>query len=176
MADVSFFPYGNARETKSSSGWDFSCQHGHVECEYNLVETCGINKIEDGLTRFNYISCVEEKVSGTNYDSVVSTCAKQAGVESLTQDILTCFKGSEGSTLEHAMAQATDSLSPSHQYVPWITVDGVHDTTKEDAIGDSLLDFVCANYTGPNKSKDCPSTKVFKKAVIEKCPVENNFL
>ena len=89
---------------------------------------------------------------------------------------MTCYKGPEGNAFEHKVAVATESLNPPHRYAPWITVDGVHDAQKEDAIGDSLLNFVCENYKGPNKSKDCPSSdqKVFRKAYFEKCPVESN--
>ena len=40
MAELNFWPYGNAHETKSASGWTYTCQHGEPECQYNLIETC----------------------------------------------------------------------------------------------------------------------------------------
>jgi hypothetical protein len=45
MAEINFWPYGNARETQTSSGWDFTCQHGTAECQYNFIETCAVNLI-----------------------------------------------------------------------------------------------------------------------------------
>ena len=45
MAEINFWPYGNARETQTTSGWEFSCQHGTAECQYNFIETCAVNLI-----------------------------------------------------------------------------------------------------------------------------------
>ena len=36
-----------------------------------------------------------------------------------------------------------------HKYVPWILVDGVHDTQAENLIIESLIDYVC----GDDRSK-----------------------
>ena len=44
MAEVNLHPYGNARERLNSKGeWDFTCQHGVAECQYNLLEACALN-------------------------------------------------------------------------------------------------------------------------------------
>ena len=44
MATVNLHPYGNARETATSTGeWNFQCQHGEAECQYNLMEVCAQN-------------------------------------------------------------------------------------------------------------------------------------
>jgi hypothetical protein len=32
MAEINFWPYGNARETKTYTGWSYKCQHGVAEC------------------------------------------------------------------------------------------------------------------------------------------------
>merc|ERR1712166_1270236 len=46
MAHVTLHPYGNARESAASNGgWTFQCQHGAVECQYNLMEVCALDKI-----------------------------------------------------------------------------------------------------------------------------------
>ena len=36
------------------------------------------------------------------------------------------LQSSEGNALLHYMGVATEQLSPPHNYVPWIVVDGVH--------------------------------------------------
>ena len=178
MADVKFFPYGNAEEKQAGKHWEFECQHGTDECQFNLVETCGINKIENAVTRYEFVSWVEQSVyDSSDYDGTVTKCAEKAGVENLTQDILSCYKGDEGNALEHVMGQATEALNPPNEYVPWITVDGVHDKSKEDQIHMDLLGFVCANYSGPNKSKDCPKSEVVKTATnMPKCYKDILFL
>jgi hypothetical protein len=46
--------------------------------------------------------------------------------------------------------------------VPWITVNGDYNDDDADDVISDMLGFVCQNYTGPNKSKDCPSTMAYK--------------
>ena len=57
------------------------------------------------------------------------------------------------------MGNKTKSLNPRHTYVPWITVNDEHDTKAENLIKDNALAYVCEQYKGPNKSKDCPSVR-----------------
>ena len=62
MADVQFFPYGNAHETGSSSeGWTFDCQHGVTECNYNAIETCGLNIIRGKIRLRGGLHCCGEE-------------------------------------------------------------------------------------------------------------------
>ena len=58
----------------------------------------------------------------------------------------------------HQNALLTNNLDPPRKYVPWYVAQGVHsdDITKEIKI--NLFNFVCSNYTGPNKSPACPKT------------------
>ena len=49
MAKVSLVPYGNASESKGSTGYNFNCQHGAVECQYNLIESCALNIVANKL-------------------------------------------------------------------------------------------------------------------------------
>ena len=40
--------------------------------------------------------------------------------------VKSCAGGSLGNKLEHEMAVKTDNLKPPHEYVPWITLNGVN--------------------------------------------------
>ena len=72
--------------------------------------------------------------------------------------------------LEKFVGDQTEALSPPHKWFPWILVNGEYDEGVNDQINDSLLKFVCDNYTGQNKSKDCPpSDTVVAQAPKDVC-------
>ena len=69
MADVFLYPYGNAHETQNGDGtWTFTCQHGGSECQYNMIEACAQHFITDPYQQFDFIECIEENDSQSNYD------------------------------------------------------------------------------------------------------------
>ena len=50
-------------------------------------------------------------------------CAKELKIN--YGPIKNCTVSDMGNQLEHQMALKTNSLSPPHQYVPWVTLNGV---------------------------------------------------
>ena len=44
--------------------------------------------------------------------------------------------------------ESTDNLDPSHTYLPWITVNGIHDVGKENEIIADIVKWACKNYIG----------------------------
>ena len=74
-------------------------------------------------------------------------------------ELLTCYKGPLGNSLEHDIAVKTEALQPSHEYVPWIVSNGEHtDTIQEEASAD-LLQYVCDNYKGDHRAAACDEGK-----------------
>merc|ERR1712195_185840 len=135
MATVTFHPYGNAHESANSKGeWAFTCQHGPTECQYNTLEACAWDQLEDG---YPFVECVEASLPSTDYDGVATACAKKTGVANVDK-MLTCFKGVQGNSLEHKYAVQTDAI--------------------QSAARDNLLGYVCTNYKGANKAKACNAT------------------
>jgi hypothetical protein len=53
------------------------------------------------------------------------------------------------------MGVKTDALNPKLTKTPWITTNDVYDNTNAYKVESDLLDFVCKNYTGSNKSSSC---------------------
>jgi interferon gamma-inducible protein 30 len=157
MAELNFWPYGNAHEKQTSSGWEFTCQHGAAECQYNYLETCAKNLVQCPVQYFNFLNCVETLDTTTDYEGVANKCGTEAQLGNL-DDIMSCYKGTDAQALEHQIALKTEALSPPHKWVPWVTVNDVYDEAVQDKIGDSLLQYVCDNYTGPSRSKDCPAS------------------
>ena len=72
MADINLVPYGNAHETAGADGqWTFNCQHGVVECQWNLLEACVLDYNQGGyknpVVSFHFIACIEKNDTSSNY-------------------------------------------------------------------------------------------------------------
>ena len=99
MAEITYYPYGNAHITKNSAPYEFSCQHGTTECEWNQIETCAINLLARyPLKYFNFIECIEENDHSRNkdYDGTITTCATAALATSSATDIIACRTSTQG--------------------------------------------------------------------------------
>ena len=178
MAVVSLHPYGNARESpkQNSTEWDFTCQHGPIECVYNQLEACALDQVP-AAQQFDFIKCIElNDTSRTvgNYSEVANKCATEAKVEGVDK-LLTCMNGPAGNALEHKIALATEALKPAHQYVPWLVADGVHTDAIQNAVGSNLLGYVCKTYKGAKKAAACNDQFVFSDEDIDVCYKDDIF-
>ncbi|KAL8589541.1 hypothetical protein ACOMHN_015927 [Nucella lapillus] len=124
---------------------------------FGNAETCAIHVMKGDYTRIMpFINCIE---SSQNYPmKAVKVCAGQHGAP--LGEIMQCYNSTEGNLLEHQMAQRTDALKPSHQYVPWVVLNGVHTEKINTEALENLLNLICDTYTGP-KPEACskPETK-----------------
>jgi interferon gamma-inducible protein 30 len=172
MAEVAFVPYGNAQETKTDSGsYEFECQHGPSECVYNTIETCALAKIDDPLMAFQFIDCIERSDESRDpqqdyYKVAIACCELTKLPDSTIAKMEECAVGMEGIQLEHEAAAKTDALEPPHQFVPYVVVNGVHSDDVQNAISDSLFDYVCGAYLGANKSPACPEERATNSSLL----------
>ena len=147
LVDIEFIPYGNAHEVYNSTTkkYDFTCQHGELECYGNLVETCAI-QILGKVQSYSTILCIESNIAKYNkdFDRTLEFCLSSD--QTSLQEIKECVKSDLGNYYEHQMAQKTDV---NHMWVPWVVVNGYHDENEENEIIESLIDFVC----GDDKTK-----------------------
>lgn len=163
MAEVEFVPFGNAKETKNADGtYEFECQHGPSECIYNTIEACALAKIDDPLLAFRYIDCIERSDESRDpeqdFYKVAITCCELTNLpENTVSQMEECAMGLEGIQLEHEAATKTEALDPPHAYVPYVVVNGEYDDKVQDAIMNSLFNYVCDAYLGSNKSPSCPA-------------------
>ena len=109
----------------------------------------------------DFINCIEQRDSwyAIFYEHTAKGCATTAQIDNI-KEILTCYEGTDAVKYEHEMALKTEALQPAHQYVPWVVANGQHTDDIQNEIMDSLLNYVCNNYTGPNKSKACDSVEI----------------
>ena len=168
MVTINYFPFGNARETAQDDSFLFECQHGAQECNYNIIETCALNLIEDPYKSFEFLNCIENNDNWWFYQKTINKCQKTTQLdENMATSIYDCYTGDMGKQYEHAIAQATNSLSPAHNYVPWILVNGEHDDDLQQSVQSGLLKYVCDNYEGPNKSADCDKARGPPTTILE---------
>jgi interferon gamma-inducible protein 30 len=154
IADIYLYPYGNARESQSGSKWVFTCQHGDNECVGNLMESCALNLTgkQNGLA---FVLCVEANLDNYSQDftQAGTYCAGLFGVN--MNDVNDCMQGDLGNQIQHDIAVQTENLQPSHQYVPWVVVNGAHDTNVENQVLSDMLTYVCQSYQGSVKIDAC---------------------
>ncbi|XP_034559724.1 gamma-interferon-inducible lysosomal thiol reductase [Notolabrus celidotus] len=140
---VNLVPYGNAREKPDGQKYVFECQHGEQECLGNMIETCLLNMTK---MAFPIIFCME---SSTDVIKSAQSCAQLYSPQLSWDKVWACVKGDQGNQLMHQNALTTEALNPPHNYVPWITVNGVHTEDLQDKAMASLFTLVCNMYKGP---------------------------
>lgn len=148
---VDVVPYGNAKETIKGHRWIFDCQHGPAECEGNQIETCAVGLLSDRPDQWMaYLSCIEERSTADNMLQVAELCARTLNIS--FEHINTCSHNEWGDKLEHWMAERTQTLNPPLSYVPWVTINGVHNEDIQKLAESNLLQLVCSTYKGPKPS------------------------
>jgi len=146
IMNVTLVPYGNAKEIQVGNEWQFTCQHGAQECLGNILETCAIYLYPDQNVFLPFVHCVE---SSQDPIKSMAGCAQQFSINFTA--VQTLANSTKGNALEHMMGLLTESLNPAHQYVPWVTINGIHSTDGEE----NLMAVICATYQGPNKPSAC---------------------
>lgn len=141
ILNINLYPYGNAQEYWNGYSWQFRCQHGSSECIVNTLETCAMNVLP-AAHRIPFVQCMET----TPYITYGSYCAQRVGAD--WKRLRTCYQGKEGNNLQHQVALKTSSLNPRHQYVPWVTVNGVHTNDIQNRVSSNMLSYVCSLYRG----------------------------
>ena len=155
IMNLALVPYGNAEEQQQGGKWLFECQHGQEECYGNLIETCAIHYHSNATVFFPFIYCIESSTSLPR--NIASECASKLGLD--YSQIRSCVEGSLGNQLEHEMALRTNALQPPHQYVPWVTLNGVHTERIQSEAQNNLIQLICDTYQGSPKPQGCSQSQ-----------------
>ncbi|XP_026170303.1 gamma-interferon-inducible lysosomal thiol reductase [Mastacembelus armatus] len=149
---VTLVPYGNAQEKPDEQKYIFLCQHGEQECLGNMIETCLLNMTENA---FYTIFCME---SSNDVIKSAKSCVEVSSPEVSWDKLMTCVNGNQGNQLMHQNAMKTKALNPPHEYVPWVTINGVHTEDLQNKAMNSLFTLVCSMYKG-TKPPACGSSQ-----------------
>jgi len=152
MVNFTVYPFGNAQETQvGNSSWNYTCQHGPMECYGNQVENCAKYYYTNSTNFLDWLICVEGDVRTTqNFDVSGQNCSEEHGLD--WTEVQKCATGELGMRLTHKAAAATNNLNPHLAYVPYIVVNGKHDVQAENEINDDFVQWACQNYGGDKPS------------------------
>jgi hypothetical protein len=138
MANIKFYPYGNAKEIKKNNSYRIFCQHGPNECYGNMIHGCGLEKLNyiEGL---KYLVCIEENILRNNKDftKTLDNCVDDIN---LKNDIFNCANGKEGNYIHHFMGLFRPQEA---RYVPYVTLNGEHNKEIENYILNDIEKFLC---------------------------------
>lgn len=153
IMNLEMIPFGNAVIKTDGGVTSFKCQHGPMECEANLVETCAIS-ILPPTEVFPFIFCVTKEFYRMPFPFYAyKACAKSMKLN--IKPIMECAVSERGMILEKVMANKTNSLKPPKTYVPWIVVNGVHTEDLNNQAQSDLVGLVCRTYKGSDKPAAC---------------------
>jgi interferon gamma-inducible protein 30 len=150
---LSLIPYGNANRVGEDQ---YECQHGPDECLGNLWAGCVWHKMQDPA-RMATIYCMEEW--GSDFNNLVPDCMRKANATN-ADEVTACAQGSEGAQIQRDNAARTDALSPPHDYVPWLVINGVHNEDLQTRAEKNLTLVICDLLH--SKPSQCPSSSTFK--------------
>ena len=89
-----------------------------------------------------FVHCMES-TDGAVKD-VATKCASDLQIN--LSDTWSCTTSKLGNILQHQNAVLTENLKPQHQYVPWVTLNGVHTETIEQEAEKDLVKLICQTY------------------------------
>ena len=85
-----------------------------------------------------------ESIDNDTIENVANLCSQKLNIP--MDNLTNCMYSVLGNQLQHAYAVQTDNLVPKHQYVPWITLNGVHTEDIQEKAQDDLISLICTTY------------------------------
>ncbi len=76
--------------------------------------------------------------------TVATQCAEKTQLDFSAIDA--CRNSKLANQLQHRYAVQTENLQPQHQYVPWVTINGVHTEEIEREAERDLVKLICRTY------------------------------
>ena len=143
---INYVSYGKAQMKFTNNKWVFTCQHGPQECLGNSIHTCANNIYQNNSAIFlDFLYCyADEYLSGSpsNFDVIKASqyCCSKYSMDFNT--IYNCATGPIGNQLEHLAGLMTNSLNPMLNYVPWVLINGFHNSTIQNEAESNLLELV----------------------------------
>ena len=153
IADVTFVPYGNSKETLQAQDiYSYKCQNTQDECYGNALYSCILHHMADKEQANKALVCMFTAVDAkaSNFNQSLIDCSKKFNFNS--SEVWACANNQEGNKLQHQAALAT----PKHHGVPWPVVEGKFLTAFDRTlINEDVMKYACRKYVGPVKLPAC---------------------
>lgn len=140
IMDIHYRPFGKAHFRKEGDDYDFSCQHGPVECLGNTVHNCAVKYVQQPLP---YIKCMMDN----NYDpmAIGKQCADMLDIN--WEVIERCANSKEGKELLARAGSESLGVKPHLSFIPTVALNG--DFSEQNLRLKNLLSTVCNAFNGP---------------------------
>jgi len=150
---LSIAPYGNAntKYNVSSGAYNFTCQHGPDECIGNIFMTCYSFVVNERYMVTDFVACMFNATGqGSSAASAGKACGKQK-LAGYNRDLYAAFSACVGTTSRYNGVGAalhafnggrTSWLQPAHSSIPWITINGVGNSSYNDDVSKNFVSAV----------------------------------
>ncbi|XP_065093199.1 GILT-like protein 1 [Ochlerotatus camptorhynchus] len=131
--DIEFIPFGKARSI--NGGESFECQHGPLECEGNMVQSCALSKLPEQDRQVSYVGCQ------MNFDADPRgwECVFRSGVDLVSTQ--SCVESVQGIQLQLEAERRTQQIPLS--FVPTIVFNDQFDQQLTDSAYRDFKGTVC---------------------------------
>uniref|UniRef100_A0A8D8G6E9 Gamma-interferon-inducible lysosomal thiol reductase n=1 Tax=Culex pipiens TaxID=7175 RepID=A0A8D8G6E9_CULPI len=133
VMDIEFIPFGKSRSI--NGGESFECQHGPLECEGNMAQSCILNLLPDQDRQVSYVSCQMD----FNADPRGWECAFRSGVNLVNAQ--QCAEGPQGVQLQLEAERRTRQIPLT--FVPTIVFNDQFDQSLTDRAFTDFFGVMC---------------------------------
>lgn len=146
LIKLDLYSFGRAEERLENGEYTFDCQHGELECQLNVIETCFQhlyeNRTQDEKLAFVYCATLDPSLAAGE------KCAKTYGID--WKKLLECSSGARGKELQHELGRRLGYSKGKGMYgytsfVPHVSINGRWNYEYFD----NFKDAVCSLIKGP---------------------------
>ncbi|CAJ0604678.1 unnamed protein product [Cylicocyclus nassatus] len=124
---LNYHPYGPYKYTKcsrTSSGFECTCQHGSDECQKNALQACLIEALPNAEDHLDIVGCIQgPRNFNTSFQSCIVNHPRNGLIDQAS--ILECATNGRGMKLMSQHGEAAHVFAEDVYWVPWISINGL---------------------------------------------------
>lgn len=136
---LNLIPYGFAKTTQTTDGWEFQCQHGPRECKGNIIQACTDYVMRGRHLTVPLITCM---MSSDSPDQAGPQCFTMYEAE--YGEVEECISNGLGDGMHYINGIKTRLANVTN--VPWLDIEGHHMAEYWDIEKVGLLYYLCEHF------------------------------